>query len=147
MRKSIALTLIAAGTAAFAHSGVKDPDVMNRMMGMSELAKKMKIIGNMARGETSFDAGAANAALAAISEEASDIPSLFEVRATDPKSEAKDVIWEEFDAFSGHAHELREESASLAGTVDDPADLRKVMQRVGKACRSCHSSYRNEAEG
>ena len=71
MEKYIAIALIATGTAAFAHSGVKDPDVMNRMMGMSELAKQMKVIGSMHMGQASFDAAAVNAALEKIAEEAS----------------------------------------------------------------------------
>ena len=146
MKTYLALTLIAAGAAAFAHSGVTNPDVMNRMMGMSELSRQLKVIGSMAKGETPFDAESANAALETISEEASYIPSLFEIRATDPKSEAKDVIWEEFDTFIAHAHDLREASASLAGTVDDPADLRTALKEVGKACSACHSTYRLEED-
>lgn len=147
MKTYIAVGVIAAGTAAFAHSGVTNPDVMNRMMGMSELAKQMKTIGSMAKGELPFDAGAANAALKTMSEEASYIPDLFGPRATDPKSEAKDVIWDEFDTFAARAHELRDLTATLAGTVDDPADLPAVMQRVGKTCSACHSDYRQEKDG
>ncbi|MFD1341496.1 c-type cytochrome [Litorisediminicola beolgyonensis] len=144
MKIYIALALIAAGTVAVAHSGVKNPDVMNRMIGMSEMAKQMKTVGAMAKGETAFDADAVNAALATLSEEASYIPSLFEINATDPKSEALPVIWEEFDTFAGHAKHLEEITASLAGTVKSPGDLGPVMKEVGKACAACHSDYRKE---
>lgn len=142
MKKYIALGLILAGTAAFAHGGVKDPDVMNRMMGMSALAKHMKLIGGMAKGETTFDAAAVNTTLGKMSEEASYIPSLFETEADDPKSEALPVIWEKFDTFTDHAAKLETLTSGLAGTVETEADLRSVVQQVGKACGACHSTFR-----
>lgn len=140
--RTVALILGVIGTAALAHNGVKDRDVMARMMGMSDLSEQMKLIGSMAKGEASFDAAAVNAALAAMSEDAAAIPALFEPQATDPKSEALPVIWDEFDTFTARADELEEVTAQLAGTVKTPDDLRPVMQQVGKACQSCHSDYR-----
>lgn len=142
MKKYIAIALIATGSAAFAHSGVKNPDVMNRMMGMSELAKQMKLIGTMAKGEAAFDAAAVNAALAKMSEEASYIPSLFETRALDPKSEALPVIWDDFDAFTARAGELETLTGALAGSVQAPSDLGPTLQQVGKACGACHATFR-----
>ena len=142
MKKYIAMALIATGTAAFAHSGVKDPDVMNRMMGMSELARQMKAIGSMAKGATAFDAGAIDAALARISEEAGYIPSLFEKKALDPKSEALPVIWEDFDTFAAHATDLAEVSGGLVGTIQTSADLGPAMQQIGKTCSACHADFR-----
>lgn len=142
MKKYIAIALIASGTAAFAHSGVKDPDVMSRMIGMSELAKQMKAIGSMAKGETAFDADAINAALAKISEEAGNIPSLFEKRALDPKSEALPVIWEDFGTFTAHATDLEEVSGGLIGTVQTSADLGPAVQQIGQACGACHADFR-----
>ncbi|WP_407493805.1 c-type cytochrome [Pseudooceanicola sp. MF1-13] len=142
MKKYIAIALIASGTAAFAHSGVKNPDVMNRMMGMSELAKQMKVIGTMAKGEAAFDADAANAALAKISEEASYIPSLFENKATDPKSEALPAIWDNWDSFTAHATELEELAGGLAGTIQAEADLGPAMGQLGKSCGACHADFR-----
>ncbi len=144
MKTYIALGAIALGTAAFAHSGVKDPDVMNRMMGMSEMAKQMKVLGAMAKGEQAFDAAAVDAALARMSEEASYIPSLFEPKATDPKSEALPVIWDEFATFEEHARALEKTSTALSGTVATRADLGPVMKELGQACSACHSDYRQK---
>ncbi|WP_375691730.1 c-type cytochrome [Pseudooceanicola sp. LIPI14-2-Ac024] len=141
-KQAITLALIVAGTAVFAHGGVKDPDVMNRMMGMSELAKQLKVIGAMAKGETGFDAAASNAALAKMAEEASYIPTLFGPEATDPKSEALPVIWQEFDKFSARARDLQRVTGELAGTIESRADLGAAMKQVGQACGACHSAYR-----
>ena len=140
--RTVALILGVIGTAALAHNGVKDKDVMARMMGMSELSEQMKLIGSMAKGEAEFDAAAVNSALAGMSEDAAAIPALFQPRATDPKSEALPVIWDEFDTFTARADELAQVTAELAGAVDAAEDLRPVMQRVGGACRNCHSDYR-----
>lgn len=142
MNKYIAIALIATGTAAFAHSGVKDPDVMNRMMGMSELAKQMKVIGGMHMGQAAFDAAAVNAALEKIAEEASYIPSLFETKALDPKSEALPVIWDDFTTFTARAEALRTTAAGLAGTVESSGDLMRVMHEIGQACGACHADFR-----
>lgn len=74
-----ALALIAAGTAALAHGGVTNKDVMARMMVMSSISDQMKVIGSMAKGETAFDADAVNAALieiaAPIGSGAGDVPN------------------------------------------------------------------------
>ncbi|QOL82807.1 c-type cytochrome [Pseudooceanicola spongiae] len=142
MKKYIALGFIAAGTAALAHGGVKDPDVMNRMIGMSELAKQMKVVGSMAKGETAFDSAAANAALAKMSEEASYIPSLFETEAIDPKSEALPIIWDQFETFAARANDLEQVTGSLAGQVLTVGDLGPAMQQIGKACSACHTTFR-----
>ena len=142
MKKYIAIALIGTGTAAVAHSGVKDPDVMNRMMGMSELSKQMKVIGSMAKGQAEFDADAVNVALAKISEEASYIPSLFENEATDPKSEALPAIWENWDTFTARAAELEDLTGGLAGTIHTSADLGPAVGQIGKACGACHSDFR-----
>ncbi|KGM47197.1 c-type cytochrome [Pseudooceanicola atlanticus] len=144
MKKYIAIALIATGTAAFAHSGVKDPDVMNRMMGMSELAKQMKVIGSMHMGQASFDAAAVNAALEKIAEEASYIPSLFETKALDPKSEALPVIWDDFEAFTARAEALQSTAAGLAGSVESSGDLMQVMHEIGQSCSACHSDFRSK---
>lgn len=140
--QAITLTLILAGTAVLSHGGVEDPDVKNRMTGMSDMAKQMKTLGAMAKGAAEFDAGAGNAALARIAEEAAEIPALFEPEATDPKSEALPVIWEEFDRFTARAQALEQVTEALAGTIETRADLAPAMKKVGQACGACHSSFR-----
>ena len=142
MKKLIVVSVTALGTAALAHSGVKNTDVMNRMIGMTELSKQMKLIGDMAKEQTPFDAAAANAALDLMTEEASYIPSLFEIEALDPKSEALPHIWTDFDDFTARANALEQVTAELSGTVTEMNSLRVAVGRVGKACSACHETYR-----
>lgn len=144
MKRYLVFAALAAGTAAFAHSGVKDPDVMKRMAGMSEMAEQMKVLGDMAKGTAAFDAGTVDAALAKVSQEASAIPALFKPRATDPKSEALPVIWDAFDNFRDQADELETLTTGLVGTIESRDDLGPVMRDIGKACAACHAEYRKE---
>ena len=72
-----AFGLVLAGTAALAHTGVKDPDVMARMNGMKAMAEHTKTFGFMARGTTAFDDTEAQAALNAVRVNTARIPVLF----------------------------------------------------------------------
>lgn len=138
----IAIALIAVGTTALAHGGVKNKDVLARMEGMTALADQVKVIGRMMKGEAAFHAAAANAALQAISDEAESIPALFETEAQDPKSETLPLVWEEFDDFEQQALRLERSTAELSGSISDPADLRPAMKAVSAACSGCHEVYR-----
>ena len=55
------LLIIAFGTAALAHSGVKNEAVIKRMELMASIAEQMKVVGSMAKGQATFDAEKARA--------------------------------------------------------------------------------------
>ena len=142
MKIYVTIALIATGSAVLAHSGVKDPDVMKRMVGMSTLADQMKIIGAMHKRQAPFDAAAVDAALDRIAAEADAIPALFENAAQDPKSEALPAIWEDFDTFTAQAVDLRDAARDLSGTIEQQGDLKQVMNEIGKTCGACHADFR-----
>lgn len=135
-----------ATTAGFAHQGVQNPTVLARMEGMSELADQVEVLGNMARGITAFDAEAANAALAALAGEANRIIDLFEEPATDPQSEARAGIWDNFADFSQRAMELEILASELSGTIEDRDSVVTTLRRVGAQCSGCHEDYRIESD-
>jgi cytochrome c556 len=142
-RNWIALGLAAVtATAALAHQNVQNPAVQARMDNMTALARQVEILGTMARGETAFDSAAANAALDRISGQANRIIDLFEAPETDPQSEARAGIWENFANFSGRAQELELLAAELAGSVEDRGSLVTALRRVGASCSGCHEDYR-----
>lgn len=141
-KTALTLTLIALGTAALAHSGVKNKDVMARMMVMSSIADQMKVIGSMAKGEIVFDAATANEALIEIAAQSAQISPMFETPAQDPKSEALPVIWENWDGFTARASETEKVVEALAGTIQTKADLGPALGQIGASCKACHSTYR-----
>ncbi|MDA9670903.1 cytochrome c [Paracoccaceae bacterium] len=129
-------------SVAFAHSGVKDQNVKERMMVMKAMADNTKIIGQMLKRKTQFDADEAKSALERLSSLSLKTPKVFTVNATDPKSEAKPAIWDEFDEFTKLSLELAETSIVLANSIEIIDDLRPALKRISSGCKSCHSKYR-----
>ncbi len=129
-------------TFCFAHSGVKDKNVKERMMVMKEMASNTKFVGQMLKGKTSFDANEAKLALERLSSLSLETPKVFKINATDPKSEAKPVIWDEFDEFTRLSKDLAETSTDLASSLKTIDDLRPALKRVSSGCKACHSRYR-----
>lgn len=141
-KTSCAIALIFLGTAALAHSGVKNQDVMARMTVMKSIGDQMKVIGSMAKGEVDFNAGAADAALAEIASQSAQIQALFESPANDPKSEALPAIWEDWEDFKKLASSTETTAESLIGTISTMADLGPALGKLGGTCKACHSKYR-----
>lgn len=137
-----ALTLCAAASASLAHQNVQNPAVLARMDNMTAMGRQVEILGNMARGLAPFDADSANAALDRLSGQANAIVDLFEAPESDPQSEARATIWDNFANFSGRATGLELLAAELSGTIRDRATLADALRRVGAACSGCHEDYR-----
>ena len=140
--KLIILVSLTISSVAFAHSGVKDKNVKERMMVMKEMAGNTKIIGQMLKGKTSFDANQVKLALERLSALSLETPKVFTINATDPKSEAMPNIWDEFDKFTKLSKDLAETSIVLANSVATIEDLRPALKKVSSGCKACHSRYR-----
>ncbi len=141
-KTTIAISLIVFGTTALAHSGVKNGDVMARMMVMSTIGDQMKVLGSMAKGQAAFDAAAANAALIEVAAQSAQIAPMFETRADDPKSEALPIIWEQWEDFTKLAIASETTAEALAGTITSEKDLGPAIGQIGGTCKACHSKYR-----
>ena len=140
--KLLTLIFLVISSVAFAHSGVKDQNVKERMMVMKAMADNTKVIGQMLKRKTQFDADEAKSALERLSSLSLKTPKVFTVNATDPKSEAKPAIWDEFDEFTKLSLELAETSIVLANSIENIEDLRPALKRISSGCKSCHSKYR-----
>lgn len=138
---TLAATLFLA-TPTLAHDGAKDPDVMARMQGMKSIAGAMKTLGGMAKGQTPLHQAKARMARDTIVTHSGKITTLFESPATDPKSEAKPEIWDNWADFSAKADTLT--VAAKAMDFKDTAALQDSMRAVGSTCGSCHKTYRIE---
>ncbi len=138
-----AVMLVAIGTAALAHSGVKDKNVKARMDVMKAIGAQTKVLGSMAKGKTAFDAAAANAAVDQIAKHSAQVPALFETQASDPKSEASPAIWGDWSDFTALANNSTNTAMGLAGTISTKADLGPALKKLGATCKACHSKYRH----
>jgi len=142
---TLGLTVVLLASAAFAHQGVKNPAVAARMHGMSEIGRHMKVLGDMAKGVSAFDAAAAQKAAAGVALHASEAPAMFHGQESDPKSEALPAIWDNFADFTAKAEQLEIAAKAAAQGLADPADLGPAMQAMGGACAACHKVYRKIA--
>ena len=140
--KMFTAVLITASSIVFAHSGVKDRNVKERMMLMKEMANNTKAIGQMLKGKTPFDANEAKLALERLSSLSLETPKVFKINASDPKSEARPAIWDEFDEFTRLSKDLAETSLVLAGSINSIEDLRPALKGVSSGCKACHRQYR-----
>ena len=140
--KMFTVVLITASSIVFAHSGVKDKNVKERMMLMKEMANNTKTIGQMLKGRTPFDANEAKLALERLASLSLETPKVFKINASDPKSEARPAIWDEFDEFTRLSKDLAETSLVLAGSINSIEDLRPALKGVSSGCKACHRQYR-----
>ena len=137
-----AFGLVLAGTAALAHTGVKDPDVMARMNDMKAMAEHTKTLGLMARGTTAFDEAKAQAAIDSLRAETARIPLLFAPESDDPKSEALPTIWSDAPGFAKATEEM---DSMLAGAdVSSAQAISLTLRDMAQACSVCHESYREK---
>ena len=142
LRRSMILGLALLASAAWAHQGVKNPAVMARMEAMKSVGTEMKVLGDMAKGTTSFDADAARAAAAEIARHAARTPALFEAPEDDPKSEARAAIWDDFADFTTKAQAMEQAAAGFSMSIASLEDVRTALGVLGKTCTDCHKPYR-----
>jgi cytochrome c556 len=147
-RRSWAIALVGAGLAAFAtlalaHEGATGV-VKDRMDLMKGQQKDMKLIGDMSKGKTPFDAAKATAAARDLSATAKKIPDLFPQGSSGHPSDARPAIWSEWDRFTGNAKELETSAGALATSLDGAGDKdwRGAFQKVTDVCKSCHEDFR-----
>ena len=132
--------LVLSASILWAHSGVKDPNVMKRMKLMSSMAENTKILGQMMKKQIPFDDEIAMSSMKKIEELSEATPMAFKINASDPKSEAKPLIWEEFVAFTELANQLTDDLAT--STIKTYDDLRPVLMKTAGSCKACHARYR-----
>ena len=140
--KLFALSSFLISSIAFAHSGVKDKNVKERMMLMKAMADNTKLVGQMLKKQRPFELNEVKRALEQLSSLSLQTPKVFEVNATDPKSEAKQNIWDEFDEFTKLSNELAKNTSDLANLVENIDNLRPTLMKVSEGCKACHSKYR-----
>jgi len=143
MKKSV-FALIAlgiVGSVAVANADAHADAVAMRQALMKSVGGQTKILGDMAKGVTPFDAIAATAAAETLAAAAKEIPVKFETKSLEGETEALPIIWEQFDDFTAKAGAMGAAASATAGVADQAA-LGAAMGNLGKACGACHETYR-----
>ena len=125
-----------------AHSGVSNKDVSARMTLMSSMGRNMGVLGKMLQKKAPFDEGKAVEAINNIEQLAVETPTVFGKRVLDPKSEAKELIWEEFETFTKISIGLATSAKQLSGSMKSFDDLRPALITLSQSCKECHSRFR-----
>lgn len=148
------LNLIGAAAALLMTSAPlwaqEDPfaDVVEIRHGMMlQMAAELGKIGAMVKGETPYDSAVAGKAGANVAALASVISmDMFPAGSETGKaadSFAKAEIWASPDDFLAKLTDLNTAAATLASDAGKDADSAKTaLMAVGKACSSCHETYR-----
>ena len=140
---SLAFVMAALGTSDMAaHSGVLNKDVAARMTLMSSMGRNMGVLGKMLQKKAPFDQGKAVEAINNIEQLAVETPTVFEKRVLDPKSEAKELIWEEFKSFTKISTGLATRAKQLSSSMKSFDDLRPALINLSQSCKECHSKFR-----
>ena len=139
--KITCLALIAFLTLpVFAHEGVKNDAVKQRMQLMKVIKNTMAEIGAMARGLDPFNEESAANAKQTLLLAAADIEAKFKLNETDPLSEGSPAIWENWEDFVEKSDDF---SFMIEGLETSSADtLAAGLGNIGQSCGSCHKAYR-----
>jgi cytochrome c556 len=140
---SLAFVMAPLGTSdTLAHSGVLNKDVAARMTLMSSMGRNMGVLGKMLQKKAPFDQGKAVEAINNIEQLAVETPLVFEKRVLDPRSEAKELIWEEFKSFTKISTGLATSAKQLSSSMKSFDDLRPALITLSQSCKECHSRFR-----
>ena len=140
---SLAFVMAPVGTSnMLAHSGVLNKDVAARMTLMSNMGRNMGVLGRMLKKKTPFDQVKATEAINNIEQLAVETPRVFEKRVLDLKSEAKELIWEEFETFTKISNSLATSAKQLSSSMKSFDDLRPALITLSQSCKECHSRFR-----
>lgn len=112
-----------------------------------KIGDAMKVISRELKGD-SPDLGRVRAGAATINELAPQVPTWFPA-GTGPdagKTDARAVIWQKPEDFAAKAQAFREAAAAFntAAAGSDLAAIRSAHATLGKSCKACHDSYREE---
>jgi cytochrome c556 len=139
---SLAFVMVLVGTSdMLANSGALNKDVAARMTLMSSMGRNMGVLGKMLQKKAPFDQGRAVEAITNIEQLAVETPTVFENKVLDPRSEAKELIWEEFKSFTKISTGLAASAKQLPNSMKSFDDLRPALIALSQSCKECHSRF------
>jgi cytochrome c556 len=143
--RGVAALLVAALVAlpVDAHEGATGfaKERMDAMSGMGRAMKEINRRIESNRNLAGIDESAAN-----VHETALKIPQLFPPGSGTGITDAKPIIWEQWDQFQAKAQELAS-AASALGSIASSGDPKAIYARysaVTHVCSGCHDMYRQK---
>ena len=105
----------------------------------------MKSIGEIIKGQQTFETESVVSAAEAIAIHAEEIPDKFPEGSLEAPSEAHPLIWDEWDTFIDLTGDMKESAMALADaalTATDASAIRPHFISLGKTCLACHEDFR-----
>jgi cytochrome c556 len=141
-----AVCAVAAITVGGVAAWAADDVIKTRQADMKEMGKSLKAIKGIidANGSAADVVAPANK----IVEVAGLIPSLFPKGSDQGDTHALPNIWENWDAFTKHADDLKAEATMLAsaGQSGDLATVRAQFDKTAKMCGACHKDNKKKED-
>mgnify|MGYP006225625925 FL=1 len=149
MLKRASLVLLAAVIglgAQSASAGDLERALEYRQGLMNVLGWNMKSMGDMMKGKKPYDAKAFARHAEDLARAASlDVLPGFPPESDEGETDARADIWFDFDDFAQKLEDLRSASQNLSQIAagGDKAAMGDALDKTGKACKSCHDSYKD----
>ena len=115
---------------------------------MKDMGDKSKIVANMFKGKTDFNAAALSDAADTFVQHGTSMSALFpdtDASRTGSKTEALPKIWDEWREFTTMVEDFISSSEALQATIkgtEDIGTLKKAFFKTTKNCSSCHKRFR-----
>ena len=143
MRLKIGLALIAVSVLVTGAAIGQDDPIATRRALMKRNGEETKVVFDMIRGTTPFDAGAAAAAMNSLSADLKVLPTLFPLGSDQGDTHASPDIFANMDDFKALAARLEADAKAAADASAKGLDALKVaFDTVGADCGACHQKYR-----
>jgi len=145
LRATLIGSAIAIATATVPLAGGHSP-VEKREAAMKEVSKSAKVLGEMVKGETAFEAAAANEALASMAAAVTDFGTYFPegtALAGENENAAGEAIWTDRAGFDAAISAFQQDIAAAVEAAPQTKDaLTASFGEVAQNCKSCHEDYR-----
>ena len=145
MRFKVAVAVaVAALSVGFAGLAIgQDSPIPARQEIMKMNGASMKLVGDMVKGTTEFDATKAADAMKIIADNMPDFPALFPPGSEEGDTKAGPAIWTDMAGFTAASQKLvADATEAQAAAAEGLAAFSPAFQAVGANCGGCHKVYR-----
>lgn len=138
---AVALAALSVGFAGIAVG--QDNPIAARQQIMKANGASMKLVGDMIKGTTEFDAAKAAEAMQGIADSMKEFPTLFPEGSDEGDTKAASAIWTDMAGFTAAAEKMAADATEAqAAAAEGLASFSPAFQAVAANCGSCHRAFR-----